>query len=131
MSVRTTKTKVRYVIETALEDDEIDEMIRQSNLIVTRTVGNEGMNSDLLLQLETWLTAHLIAIGKERQPISEKVGDIWVQYQKSELKSFLESTTFGRMVLFLDSSGQFQASSMKRASISAVKQNNTPMGTND
>jgi hypothetical protein len=128
---RTTKTAVRSVIETALEDPELDALITMANRIVTRTVGEESLASDLLRDLETWLTAHLIAIGKERQPVSEKVGDIWVQFDKTGMKSFLESTRFGQMVLFMDTTGNFQASSMKRASIKAIKQNNEPMGTSD
>ena len=131
MSVRTTKTAVRYVIQTALEDDEIDALIMQSNLIVTRIVGSEGLASDVLKDMETWLTAHLIAIGKERQPQSEKVGDIWITFQKQDTKGFLESTTYGQMVLFLDSTGLFQKSSLKRASITAIKQNDDPIECDD
>lgn len=128
MSVRTTKTQVRYVIETALEDDEIDALISQSNSIVTRTIGDEGLAAAVLKDIETWLTAHLIAIGKERQPLSEKVGDIWLTFEKMGSKGFLEQTTFGQMVLFLDPTGKFQKSSLKRASIKAVKQNDEPIG---
>lgn len=131
MAVRTTKTKVRYVIQTGLEDDEIDALITQSNSIVTRTIGDEGLESTLLRDIETWLTAHLIAIGKERQPLSEKVGDIWLTFEKTGAKGFLEQTTYGQMVLFLDSTGNFQKSSLKRASIKAVKQNNDPIGHDD
>lgn len=131
MSVRTTKTAVKYVIQTALEDDEIDALITQANLIVTRTVGDEGLAADLLKDMETWLTAHLIAIGKERQPLSEKVGDIWLTFEKIGASGFLEQTTFGQMVLFLDTTGNFQRSSLKRASIRAIKQNDNPLGSDD
>src|SRR5690606_5566991 len=124
MSVRTTKTAVRAVIETALEDHEIDALIAQANSIVTRVVGGENLTSAILKDLETWLTAHLIAIGKERQPFSEKVGDISVQFAKTTFKGFLESTSFGQMVLFLDPTGNFQKSAAKTASIKAIKQNN-------
>lgn len=128
MSVRTTKTAVRYVIETALEDDEIDALIAHANAIVTRVVGNEGLDTTLLKNLETWMTAHLIAIGKERQSLSEKVGDVWITFNKTPFKSFLDSTTYGQMVLFLDTTGKFQSKSMKRASIRAIKQNDDPIG---
>lgn len=128
MSVRTTKAAVRYIIETALEDDELDALIKQANLMVTRVVGNEGLATDLLKDLETWLTAHLIAIGKERQPISEKVGEIWLSFQELGGKGFLEMTTFGKTVLFMDTSGSFQKRSLKQASITAIKQNDNPMG---
>lgn len=122
MSVRTTKTAVRYITSTSLEDDEIDALIATANRIVTRVVGSEGMDTDLLKDIETYLTAHLIAVGPERQPIVEKVGDVWLQFDKTGFKSFLEATRFGQMVLFLDTSGNFQRSSLKRASISAIRQ---------
>lgn len=131
MSARTTKTAVRYVIDTALEDDEIDAMITQANLMVTRVVGSAGLADDVLKDIETWLTAHLIAIGKERQPLSEKVGDIWLTFEKRGGKGFLEMTTYGQAVLFLDPTGNFQKSSLKRASIVAIKQDTEPMGTDD
>lgn len=128
MSVRTTKTAVRYVIQTALADDAIDALIKQANLMVTRVVGNEGLAEDLLKDLETWLTAHLIAVGKERQPISEKVGDIWLTFEKTGMKGYLSSTSYGQTVLFLDTTGNFQKRSLKQASITAIKQNDDPMG---
>jgi hypothetical protein len=124
MAARTTKTQVRYVIETALEDDEIDALITQANSIVTRTLENEALGDSLLKDIETWLTAHLIAMGKERQPIR-------VTFEKNGAKTFLERTTYGQMVLFLDPTGLFQKSSMKRASIRAIKQNDEPMGQDD
>lgn len=124
---RTTKTQVRYVLETALEDDEIDALIDHASAMVTSVLGNEGLDSDLLLRIETYLTAHLIAIGKERQPIKERVGDIELQFHKmggSGFLSFLEQTTFGQAVLFMDTRGLFQKISSKRAFITAIKQNN-------
>lgn len=131
MSVRTTKTAVRYVIQTALEDDEIDAIIGQANGVVTRVLSGEALADSLLRDIETWLTAHLIAMSKERQPLSEKVGDIWLSFEKRSGNGFLEMTTFGQMVLFLDPTGSFQKSSMKKAAITAIKQDNLPMGTDD
>jgi hypothetical protein len=120
---RTTKTAVRYVIDTSLEDDEIDALIEQANIMVTATVGLSVLSSDVLKNIETWLTAHLIAIGKERQPIVEKVGDIWLQFDKAAAAAnFLELTNYGRTVLFLDPTGSFQSASLKRASIKAIPQ---------
>lgn len=123
MSFRTTKAAVKYVMDTTLEDDEIDAYIGHANLIVSRVTSDEGLGAELLKQIETYLAAHLIAIGKERQPLEERVGDIWLVYQESPA-GFLESTTYGRMVLFLDTSGVFQKTSMKKATIKAIKQNN-------
>lgn len=123
MAIRTTIDTVKVIIPTALEDDEIRDIILMANVIVTRQVGGEGLATALLKDLETWMTAHLIAIGKERQPMSEKVGDIWLTFQKNE-PGFLQSTSYGQMVLFLDTSGKFQQASNKRIIIRAIKQIN-------
>lgn len=123
MSFRTTAIAVKGVIDTTLESDEIEVYIGHANLIVTRVTAEESLSAELLKQIETYLSAHLIAIGKERQPLEERVGDIWLVYQESP-SGFLESTTYGRMVLFLDTSGVFQKSSMKKVSIKAIKQVN-------
>ena len=109
MSVRTTIKLVKSVTDTELTNIQIIALIEQSNRIVTRLLSGEGMADDLLADIETWYTAHLIAVGWERQLKSEKVDDMWLTYQ-GKFGAFLESTTFGQMVLSLDSSGLFSNS---------------------
>lgn len=123
MSVRTTKSAVRAIIDTSIEDHELDRFIILSNSIVTRVSSGQNLPSDLLKDIETWLTAHLIAISKERQPLEERAGDIWLVYQEAPA-GFLQASTYGQMVLFLDTSGAFQRTAMKRAWIKAIKQVN-------
>lgn len=118
---RTTATIVKSIMETGLEDADITTIINIANPIVTRVVGGEGLTEAVLTDIETFFTAHLIAIGKERQASQEKVGDVWITYQKNPI-GFLQSTTFGQMVMFLDSSGKFQSAAKMRASITAFEQ---------
>jgi hypothetical protein len=89
--------------------------------MVTTQLSGAGMTDALLKDIEMWLAAHLIAITKERQPSEEKVGDIWIRYQRS-FGEGLSQTTYGQMVLTLDSSGNLQRSSMKRARVRAIQQ---------
>lgn len=121
MAVRTTATAVNEIMQSALTDAEIDSIISHANRVVTRKLGGEGMTDALLKDIETWLTAHLIALGKERQPITEKVGDVWAVYNKNP-EGFLMSTTFGQMVLFLDTSGKMGQAELKKARIKAIQQ---------
>lgn len=121
MAVRTTNTEVKIIIPTALEDAEIDSLIEVANRMVTRTLDGEGLTTALLKDIETWMTAHLISIGKERQVQSEKVDDIWLTYTKNP-SGFLQSTTYGQMVLMLDTTGNFQKTVMKKATFTAIKQ---------
>lgn len=124
MATRTTIQLVKDIMATALTETQIQAIIKQANEMVTRTLSGEGLTSELLIDIETWLTAHLIAIGKERQVLTEKVGDIWLSYQKNP-GGFFQSTTFGQMVLFLDTSGKFQTATKQKTSIIAIKQINT------
>jgi len=118
---RTDASSVNAIMQSALNDSEIEAVIEHANRIVTRKLGGEGLTSELLTDIETWLTAHLIATGKERQPQQEKIGDIWLVYNKNP-DGFLKSTDFGQMVLFLDTSGKMGQAELKKARIKAIKQ---------
>jgi len=122
MAVRTTADKVKEVIQTALGDLEINALIAHANRIVTTKLGGEGLTTALLTDIETWLTAHLIAVGKERAPEGEKIGDIWLTYPKYSTKEFLRTTSYGQYVLLLDTSGKMQEATKQQASIVVIKQ---------
>jgi hypothetical protein len=120
--MRTTIALVKSVIPTGLEDPEISALMQVANRMVTTVVGSEGsLTEETLKDLETWMTAHIIAIGKERQTREERVGDVWVKYNENK-SQFLQSTSYGQMVLFLDTTGKFQSASKMRASIQSIKQ---------
>ena len=121
MANRTDVTTDKAIMDTALTNDEITPLIGQANRVVTIVLGGSTLTADELEDIETYLTAHLITIGPERQPQEEKVGDIWLKYQEKP-KEFLASTTYGQMVLFLDSTGLMQVSTLKKITFSAVKQ---------
>lgn len=121
MASRTNNTEVKIIIPTALTDAEIDSLIIMANRMVNNTLDGEGLSAALTKDIETWMTAHLIAIGKERQVETEKIGDIWVSYTENP-SGFLQSTTFGQMVLSLDPTGNFQKTTMKKVSFNAIKQ---------
>lgn len=119
---RTTASEVKKISDTALSDTQIGQIIEIANRLVTDVVGSEGLSSSALKDIETFLTAHLIAIGKERQPYEERIDEVWVKYSSGQIKEGLRSTTYGQHVLFLDSTGNFQKRDMKKASIRAVRQ---------
>lgn len=124
MALRTSTDDVKSIMNTSLGDADILKVALHANLMVTRQLDGEGLTDALLKDIETWLTAHLISIGKERQVTNEKVGDIWITYNKNP-EGYLKSTTFGQTVLFLDTSGKFAQSAKGRVKIRAIKQINT------
>ena len=121
MANRTIAAEVKMVMDTALEDVEITSLIGYANRMVTNVLGAEGLDANALKDIETYLTAHLISIGKERQASEEKVKDISIKYT-GEYGAFLNMTTFGQQVLFMDTTGNFANSGKQEISIKAIPQ---------
>ncbi len=121
MANRTIAAEVKMVMDTALEDVEITSLIGYANRMVTNILGAEGLGADALKDIETYLTAHLISIGKERQATEEKVKDISIKYT-GNYGAFLNMTTFGQQVLFMDTTGNFANSGKQEISIKAIPQ---------
>ncbi len=119
--MRTTKVDVRGVIATGLEDSEIQILIDLANRQVTSTLSSAGFTDAVLKDIETWLAAHFIAITKERQTEEERVDDIWVLHQGKFGKG-LQGTTFGQMVLMLDTSGSFATTGKQKMKFIAIPQ---------
>ena len=122
---RTTATEVKKIMATGLLDADITSIIDFANRQVTSILGGEGLTAAVLQDIETWLTAHLIAMGKERQPEKEKVEDIGELWFQKKTGTSLLSTTYGQTALMLDSSGKLQQAAKQRVQIRAIKQINT------
>jgi len=119
--MRTTTDEVRQIMdETELTDAVITSYITGANLLVTQTVGSTGLPSGLLTEIERWLTAHMIASTRERQAVKEEAGGAKIEYA-GVYGEGLKSTTYGQMVLALDTSGSFAALGGKGMSIRAVE----------
>lgn len=118
--MRTNILEVKTIIDTALKDAEISIFIGVSNRLVTETVAKEV--SELLARdIETWLTAHLISVSRERQAEEEELGDAQVKYQ-GKYGMNLESTSYGQTALMLDTSGKLQELNKQKARITALPQ---------
>lgn len=118
---RTNTIQVKQIIDTALTDPEIDDIISFSNRMTTTILASASLTSAELKDIETYLTAHIIAITKERQTKEERVGDVWIKYYDHPT-GWLEQTTFGQTVMVMDTSGLFQKQAKKRASFKAINQ---------
>ena len=118
MAVRVTATEVRVIINTALTDTAIDAYIAIANPMVTNTV-TCGLSEAVLKEIERWLTAHLIGITKERATTKEKLGEASVEYAGT-FGAGLKQTSWGQMVLQLDTCGQFGNLGKKDIDITAI-----------
>ena len=116
---RTNATDVKVIIDTDLSDSVVTAIINDANLIVTEVFGSSsGLSSALLTSIEKWLTAHMIAMSRDRQASRKKIGDAENTYGKTGLR--LDATSYGQMVLSMDSSGRFADVGKRPASIVAI-----------
>ena len=115
---RTTATEVKEIISTELTDPQITAYIGIANSIVTNNV-TCGLSASALEEIERWLTAHLISITQERQVKKEKLGEAELTYA-GQYGTGLKSTSYGQMVLMLDTCGGLANLGKKAINLTAV-----------
>ena len=121
MAVRVTATEVKQIMDDIdLSTTIIDVYIKSANTFVNTVLGDG--TTDILKEIERWLTAHMIASTRERMALKETAGTASVTYT-GVYGEALKSTSYGQMVLTLDTTGSFAALSAgsKFASIYAIK----------
>lgn len=115
--MRVTATEVKEIIETTLSDAIVNAHIAGANALVNEVFGTG--TSDLLKQIELWLTAHMLTLTRERQAAKEGAGGANIEYTGT-FGQGLESTTFGQMVKVLDTTGAMASLGTKQASLFAI-----------
>jgi len=115
---RVTATEVKVIITTALLDPAIESYIEIANSMVTDTV-TCGLAASVLKEIERWLTAHLISITQERVGIKERLGEAEITYA-GKFGEGLKGTSYGQMVLQLDTCGSFAKLGTKTITITAI-----------
>jgi len=108
---RVVAADVQAILETTLAEAVITPYITSANAMVDEVMGTEE-TSDILKEIERWLAAHMIVITKKRQAIKEEAGGAAITYT-GKYGLGLESTSYGQMVLSLDTSGAFASLSLK------------------
>jgi hypothetical protein len=103
---RVTATEVLAIMDgVTLTDPQVEPYITAAELFINKIfAGNTEVGEDLLTEVEKWFTAHMIAVTKFRTASKEKVGDADVTYT-GKWGEGLSSTSYGQMVLLLDTSG--------------------------
>lgn len=119
--MRTTNTRVKSIIDTSVTDVELTFYMETAHTMVNSNLAGTSLSSDTLRDIETWLTAHLIASSRDRQTSSERAMDVQVTYAGGTslgvLGPFLRSTTYGQMVLTLDTTGTLAQLGKQKRSI--------------
>ena len=118
--MRTNATDVKLIMDNVtIADTIVDTYILAANTMVNKVLGTS--TTDLMLtEIERWLAAHMIAVTRERQAKKEGAGGAYIEYA-GDFGAGLSSTSYGQMVVMLDTTGLMAATSGKAASIHAVK----------
>jgi len=116
---RTTAAEVKMIIDTSLADATVDSYITGANLLVTEVLGSTSLPAELLEEIERWLTAHNIAMTRERMAKKEGAGGASIEYV-GQSGMGLQATSYGQMVMTLDTSGKMTALARKPIKFYAV-----------
>lgn len=118
---RVTYLEVQAIMENCSKTaEQMEPFITAANLLITNVFWDDTDDpSTLLKELERWMTAHMLATTICRTASEEKVGDVSVKYTGKWDKN-LESTSYGQMVMQLDTTGKIGAIAKRSASIYAI-----------
>lgn len=124
-SPRVTADDVKEIITTTVSDSDIGAYILAADVMIDTYLANEtGMSADLLKEIERWLAAHLLSMGKQPQERNVRVGEaefrIGAQFGKG-----LEATTYGQVVLQLDTSTKLSNINKPKALFKVLSEDDT------
>ena len=113
MAIRTTPDEVRLIMEeTTITDAVIDKFILGASALVDNVLGSDTtLSATLKEEIETWLTAHMIASTLERMPAKMGGGPSPEITYTGRWDKGLDSTPYGQQVMTLDPTGKMKATS--------------------
>ena len=118
MANRVTAAEVLAIMDNVvLSDALVGGYITGAHTLVNEALGTG--TTDILKEIERWLSAHLIAVTRERQAKKEGAGGASIEYT-GDYGSGLSSTSYGQMVMAMDTTGAMAALSGKTASTYAI-----------
>lgn len=121
MAVRVTAEGVKEIMDNCtLSDTIVDKYIIGANAWINNILSTDTTLGDPLMELlELWFTAHMISVSTCRTASKEKLGEATVEYTGTWGMN-LKSTSYGQMVLTLDTTGLLALAGKASASIYAI-----------
>ena len=103
MANRTNAAAVEDVLDTDLSSGAVTKFVDTANILVTEYLVGEGLSDALLLEIETYLAAHLVTL-RDRRTAKEGAGGVSFTYQ-GNFGMGLDSSQYGQTAQVLDSTG--------------------------
>lgn len=100
---RVTATEVLEIIDTTLEESEIDVFINTANLLTNSYLGDSSLSEELLTEIEKYLSAHILSV-KDQRVKAEKIDVLSFTYTGT-FGTGLKNTQYGQMAILLDTTG--------------------------
>jgi len=98
--------------------------ITAANILVTKVLGDSGLDADHLKEIERWLAAHFFCV-RDPRAAAKGVSNSSVTFQgKTDLG--LKHTSYGQQVLILDTTGKLAELGKQRAQFAVVSHNELP-----
>ena len=123
MALRITPAEVRIIMrdvdEITFPDATVTAYIIGANALINENLTGEGLSAAILIEIERWLSAHLIAISRVRTSVKEKAGTAEIAYT-DKYGMGLGLSEYGQTVKALDSTGILSSLGGKSASVFAI-----------
>lgn len=123
MAVRTNSEDVLAVMgNPTVDEDVVTSLIEAASAVIDKVFENDGtLSRPLMISIEKFFAAHIIAsTDLARATRKEKIGDAAVEYS-GKFGERLLATSYGQVVLTLDTTGKMAKAGKAGASIYAVK----------
>ncbi|MFP4526445.1 MAG: hypothetical protein ACLFNL_08645 [Bacteroidales bacterium] len=117
----TTPNDIKLIIDTDMEDDDISGYIDSASALIETWFSGVSASTTMLKEVERWLTAHLIAMSKERQVKEEGAGGAYVRYS-GIFGTGLKTTSYGQTAIEIDSTNTLRSVSGKKLKFMAIKE---------
>lgn len=115
-AVRVSIDDLKNILDTELTDEQLYAFINTAHVMVEEVLTSTALSSDLLTEIEMWLSAHYACI-REQRASEESIGaEYRVKYQGTTDMG-LKATTYGQQALALDYTGTLANLSAKKASL--------------
>ena len=106
---RVTATEVKAILDDSeLTDAQVDVYITSANTFVTDVLTDASLTVATMKEIERWMTAHMIAMTRERQVKKAGAGGAEVEYV-GYWSTGLNGTSYGQMAVSLDTSKTLEA----------------------
>jgi hypothetical protein len=121
MAVRTSPDEVKQIMDNCtLGNEVINSYIKTANLVVTEIFSTDtDTSAAMLVEIEKWYTAHMIASTRWRVATRQKLGEAEIEYA-GKFGEDLSSTPYGQMLKTIDTSGKMSKMGKKAVSVYAI-----------